>query len=495
MRVGIIALLQESNTFVSKQTRLADFEADVLLTGDAVLDYFRDKEHEVGGFIAGLEAAGIEAVPVIAARALPFGTIQDGTFRELTRRLLEELRKALPLDGLLVAPHGATVAENHPDADGYWLTQARVAVGLDVPIIGTMDPHANLSPAMVAATDALLAYETNPHLDQRARGEAAAKLLARTLRGEVRPRQAAAFPPLAINIQSQNTAAEPLLSLYRKASEVKTRPGVLDASLVLGFPYADVREMGSSVLVVTDGDEGLARKAANELAARMWERRAAFEPEFLSVESAITRALAAEPPVCLLDMGDNVGGGSPGDSTFLARALHEGGHGPAFVCLQDADAVRQAHTTGTGGRLTLQVGGKTDSLHGEPLELVATVISLHEGKFHEPQARHGGFGEFDQGATAIVETATGALTLMLTSRRMAPFSLAQLTAFDLEPGAFRFLVAKGVIAPLAAYREVCRTFLHVNTPGVTCADMKQLKYRHRRRPMYPFESTDTVYTP
>src|SRR5690606_39234609 len=129
----------------------------------------------------------ITAVPIFGARAVPYGAITAEAFDALLRMMLAELAKAGPLDGLLVAPHGATVAKNSPDADGPWLMAVREQVGPELTIIGTRDPHANLSPAMVAATNALFAYRTNPHIDQRARGLEAAALMGRTLRGEVHP--------------------------------------------------------------------------------------------------------------------------------------------------------------------------------------------------------------------------------------------------------------------------------------------------------------------
>src|SRR5262249_30573035 len=148
---------------------------------------------------------------------------------------------------------------------------------------------------------------------------------------------------------------------------------------------------------------------------------------------------------------------------------------------------------GAGQAVRLRVGGKTDDRHGPPLEADFTVLGLHNGRFDEPEPRHGGFRQFDQGRTAVVQTGNG-LTVMLTSRRMAPFSLRQLTALGVDPAAFHVLVAKGVNAPVAAYAPVCRHFLRVNTPGVTTADMTALAFRHRRRPMFPFEG-DTSWRP
>lgn len=486
MRVGIIGLLHESNTFIASATTLRHFEEDLLAEGEEVRRRLADAHHEIGGFFQGLAEANIEAAPIFAARALPYGPVQADAFDDLAGRIETRLDQTEQLDGLLVAPHGAMVSQRQPDADGYWLSQLRQRFGPRFPIIGTLDLHANLSPLMVAACDALIAYRTNPHLDQRRRGIEAATLMARTLRGEVRPTMAGAFPPLAVNIERQLTAAPPCKVLYDQADAMLNEPGVLSNSLLLGFPYADVAEMGSAVIVVTDNDSARAQRLVDELARCWWQRRHEFVGQMIGVESAVDQAEGLEGPICLLDMGDNVGGGSPADGTQIANALHRRALGPSFVCLCDPSSVQAAQTAGIGAKLHLQMGGKTDNLHGEPLAAEVTIRSFHDGRFEETQPRHGGITKFDQGPTAVVETMTG-LTIMLTSRRMVPFSLQQLTSFGLDPASYRVLVAKGVHAPVAAYAPVCKQLIRVDTPGVTCADMTRLIYHRRRQPMYPFE--------
>ena len=486
-RVGVLAFIQESNTFLPGKTTFEHFRQDLILSGEEVRQHFAAAHHEVRGFFDGLARAGIEAVPIFAARAYPFGAIEPTAFDRLMRLMLDELQYAGRLDGLLVAPHGATVAESHPDADGHWLTLMRQAVGPQIPIIGTLDPHANLSPKMVAATDALVSYRTNPHIDQEQRGLEATELMARTLRGEIRPTQAACFPRMAINIERQCTTEPPLSGVIAQFEAARGQRGVLAASLMLGFPYADVAEMGSASLVVTNNDPILAQTVARQLGEAMWSQRAGLAGSFVSVEESVAQARSLPGPVCLLDMGDNVGGGSPGSGTWLAHELHRQGVGPSFICLYDPTSVVQAEALGVGSRIRLSVGGQTDDQHGAPFHAIFVVQFVGDGQFTEDQVRHGGITHFDQGRTVIVQTEEGLLTVMLTSRRVPPFSLKQLTAFGLDPQSFHVLVAKGVNAPLAAYQPVCPSIVRVNTRGVTTADMTQLDYQHRRRPMFPFE--------
>ena len=489
MRIGIIGLLHESNTFIPTPTTLDHFRQNVLATGEEVREQFAKGHHEISGFLGLLDQAkDATAIPIFAARATPSGVITAATVDEMLAMMEQSFRRAGKLDGLLLAPHGAGVSEPYPDLDGHWLALVRSWVGRDVPIVSTIDPHANLSQQMVDATDALIAYRTNPHLDQRERGVEAARLLLRTLRGEIKPTQAAAMPPVSINIERQNPAAPPCKSLYARADAMLAQPGMLSNSIVLGFPYADVSGMGTSFIVVTDNDPAAAQRLADELAADLIARREEFVGEFVSIEAAIDRAENSPRPVLLLDMGDNVGGGSPGDGTLIAAEL-ESRAIQGLVCLYDPEAVAQCERATPGRPFVLEMGGRHDPSLGSPLRSTVRLQSMHSGQFTESQPRHGGATQYDMGRTAVVKS-DDELTIMLTSRRIMPASLQQLIHCELHPWHFHVIIAKGVHAPVAAYEPVCKTIIRVNTPGPTMADMRQMTYKNRRRPMFPFEQID-----
>ncbi|MFM8706321.1 MAG: MlrC C-terminal domain-containing protein, partial [Planctomycetia bacterium] len=282
-------------------------------------------------------------------------------------------------------------------------------------------------------------------------------------------------------------AAARLRAGYEHADAAGT---VLSSSIVLGFPYADVPEMGSAAVVVTHDDPAAAARHAAALGDGLWRDRETFLPRLLSVEEGVDAALALPGPVCLLDMGDNVGGGSPADGTVLARALYESNIAGSFACLCDEPAALAAASAGVGRTIDRAIGGKSPEWTGirgaGPLAAVWRVVAVTDGRFTEKQPRHGGLTTFDQGLSAVLTSDRG-LTVMVTSRRMAPFSLGQIRHAGIDPASFRLLAAKGVHAPVAAYGEVCRSFVRVNTPGVTTADLERLAFRHRRRPLFPFE--------
>ncbi len=488
MRVGILSLIHESNTFAVTPMTIDMFRRDELLIGDEVLRAYEGGHNQISGFLEQLEGTGIEAVPIFHASTPPSGTITRDTCEELVRLMFTALDEAGELDGYLVSPHGANAGEgdDYRDLDGFWLTRLRERVGETLPIICVIDPHANLSARMVDACDATIAYRSNPHLDQKLRGVEAATLIARALKGEIRPVQRAAFPPFGMNIERQGTTEWPCLPLYELANSQLDQPRVMSNSVVLGFPYGDVEEMGSAAIAVTDNDPALAQRLADEMAAYMVEHRSEFVGEYTTIEEAVDQAMAQDGPVCLLDMGDNVGGGSAADGTLIAHEIHRRGNTSAHVCLYDPESQDRARLAGVGAALELSMGGKTDDRHGEPVRALATVKSMHDGQFEESEIRHGGYTHFDMGPTAVVTTESG-LTVSLTSLRTVPVSLGMVISVGLNPADYQILVAKGVHAPVAAYREVCATLIRVNTAGATAADMRSFNYEHRRRPMYPFE--------
>lgn len=494
VRIGVAGFLHESNTFLGVPTSYEDFQAASLTRGAALVQRWTGAHHELGGFLDVLAAEQVEIVPLLATFAVPSGTIAAAAYERICAEMLEDLRAALPLDGLLLALHGATVSEQFPDADGELLRRVREVTGPRLPIVNTLDLHANVSEQMIALADATVAYRSNPHLDQRERGQEAAQLLLRILRGEIRPVQALETPPMVIAISKQHTASEPAKLLYDDLRHVLTWPGILSASVTMGFYYADVAEMGAAFFAVADGDAAQARKAAQYMAGRAWERRAELTAGLPSPQQAVEHAIGAvRSPVTIMDVGDNVGAGSPADSTILfAEILRQQGRN-AMVVLCDPDAVAQCLAKGPGQRVRLDVGGKTDSRHGAPVPVEGVIRTLSDGHFEERQVRHGGWGACDQGLTAVVETAEEH-TVVLTSRRMAPMSLEQVISLGVHPERKQILIAKGVVAPRAAYEPVSAEIVLADTPGVTSDNPKHFTYQRRRRPLYPMEE-DAPFIP
>lgn len=474
LRIGVAGFLHESNSFLAAPTPYEAFASTSMTRGEAMRERWLGASHELGGMLSTL---GEAAVPLYATFAVPSGAIERAAFERIAAELEEAIAAAGPLDGLLLALHGATVAEGFPDADGEILSRVRT----EIPLVATFDLHANISPRMVALSNALIGYRSNPHLDQRERGAEAAALIVDIIHGRVRPVQACEHPPMLLANSRQHTASEPAAGLYADLAEVLKWPGILTASVAMGFPHSDVAEVGASFLAVADGDEALARKAARWMAGRAWQRRELFVSSLPSAaEAAYVAANSTRTPVVIMDTGDNVGGGSAADSTVLLHELRDIGVDNALIVLHAPDAVRQCLDAGVRQMVTLTVGCPG-------LEITGRVRVIADGLFEETQVRHGGWTHNDQGVTAVVETEERH-TIVLTSRRMAPFSLEQLLSLGIHPERKRVLIVKGVVAPRAAYEPIAGEFILAGTPGETADDPRLLPYQHRRRPLYPLEA-------
>ena len=485
-RIALAGIYHESNTFLPGKTTWEDFENGHLFRGSQIREEYQDAYHEIGGILEVFDASEVEIVPLFFAEATPGGIITRETCERLISEILEELESHGPWDGVQLCTHGAAVGDGYPDMDGSWLSRVRQLTGNEIPIVCSLDPHANVSPVMAEATDALVSYATNPHLDQRETGMKAARMMLDHLDGKVRLTQALYQTRVSISIEQQATSEYPCTLLYDQANQYLERPDVLSVSIILGFPYSDVEVMGSSVIVVTNHDAEIGEQIARTMGEYLEENRHLFVGERIDAESAVLKSTGLESPVLLLDMGDNVGGGSPGDGTIILHALYNYPDIRYFVCLYDPEAVTFCEETGLNNFISVNAGGKTDNLSGAPFHMEGRVILIGNGTFQEAEPRHGGQTNYNMGRITIVETKNGS-TLMLTSRRIPPFSLNQLTTFGIQPDRYDVIIAKGVQAPVAAYAPVCPSIIRVNTPGVTCADATRLHFENRRKPLFPFE--------
>ncbi len=480
MRIGIASLSHESNTFASFPTTLSDFR---IVRGRELIEQYRSTFHEVGGFIAGAEEYGYEMVPLLGAVATPAGAVQAEAYEALSGELVALISDAMPLDGLLLGLHGAMVAEGFPQGDGETTRRVREAVGPDFPLFVTHDYHGNVPPQLVEDATALIIYKTCPHIDQRERGLQAAELLTRTVRGEVRPVSSIAKPELVYNIAYHNTNMPPMKPVMEAAIELERQPGILATSVAAGYQYADVPWMGPCIVVVADGDQDLAEREAQRLADMMWSTRAELLPKIPGPAEAVAMAIASEEkPVSMMEMGDNIGGGSAGDSTFVLEELLKQGANGWVMALYDPEAVEACAEAGIGARLTLPVGGKVDDEHGPTLTVEGTVRTLHDGKFIETERRHGGGRDWDQGLTAVL--ATGGGLLVLDSRRTPPMSLNQLRSVGIMPEQQEIFVAKGSVAPRAAYEPVSARIIEVDSGGATSISRPPEAFRLARQGLY-----------
>ncbi len=481
--IAIGGIMHESNTFSETPT---DFAAFSQTFARNLLNLWGETHHEMGGFIQGATEYGYTAYPTLMTSATPAGRVTDDAFDRFTEMLIQHLKAAPKHEGLLLALHGALVAESYPDGDGEILRRLREALGRDLPIVVTLDQHANVSEQMVAESTALVIYKTTPHIDQRQRGLQAAELMMRILRDEVTPTQALAKPPMLLNILYHNTNVPPMEPILTAAKQLETRPDVLVANVAAGYPYADVYEVGPSFVVVTDDNPQLAQTEAERLSDMLWNVHKQLTLDLPDAAQAVAQAIASEQhPVILVEMGDNIGGGSPGDSTFVLAELQRQGASGFVVILCDPEGVQTCVQAGIGAEVALDVGGKADNLHGDPVSIQGKVRLIHDGRYEETEPRHGGQRHHNQGLTVVI--AVGDSLVVLTSRRQTPFSLQQLLSLGIEPTEMRMIVVKAAVAFRVAYEPIAGRIIEVDTPGLTAVNPLHFEYHNVRRPVFPLD--------
>jgi microcystin degradation protein MlrC len=335
-----------------------------------------------------------------------------------------------------------------------------------------LDLHGNPSPPMVELCDALIAYDTYPHVDMRERGEEAGALLREILTGR-RLRTLVGKAPLLSTPLAQATDQTPMRDLRAQADAAADRDGIVRVALLPGFPYSDVDRAGFSVVVTLEqGAEEAARAVAAELTAAAERRRDEFIVVRDDPETAVARALEArERPVVLVDVADNIGGGSPGDGTVLLAELLRRRASGAIVPIVDAEVARAATRAGPGALLHCEVGGKTDSLHGDPVRVDGRVVRVTDGRYRGGGTWMTGH-EFSMGSTAVIEA--GGVTLVVMERAVPPFHAEQLLSVGIDPREAELIVAKGAVAWRSAYGDIAGTVIEVDSPGICPLDPTRL---------------------
>ena len=388
MRVVTGGISHETSTFTPVQTTWESYYQRFFLRGPEIITTFRSTNTPFGGFIEGAEAHHFELIPTLFAEPHPSGPTPRIIFDVILMELLERIKAAGQIDGILLDLHGSMVVgdldgpDGLDDGEGHILTAVRQLVGPHIPILAQLDIHANVTPQMVAMADVLIGRETYPEIDMAARGRECADVLVRIVREGLRPTTALHQIPMVWGLH-QVTAHPPMKEAIAQLHRLEARPGVVCGSIAVCYFLADVPHMGASVYVVTDNDLELAQQYANELGEWAFARRADWHYELPTTHQALKLAEKnGRFPVIFADSRDNTGGGSPGDSTGMLCTFVEAGlHDACLLYIVDPEAIAHCQAAGLGATLTLDIGGKSSPLQGRPVRMTVEVMGLSDGRF------------------------------------------------------------------------------------------------------------------
>ena len=484
MRVFTASLATETNTFGPMPTGLASFKDR---------GYFPAGTHppELNLFAAPLWVArevalarGWTLIEGLTASAQPSGTTTRLAYETLRDELLADLRAALPLDLVLLGLHGAMVADGYDDCEGDLLTRVRAIVGPTVVVGAELDPHVNLSRAMVAQADILVAFKEYPHTDIVERARELITLCEDKVKGRIQPVHAVADCHLVVPF---HTTRDPAKALVRRIQALEGQSGVLSISIAHGFALGDVPDMGTKVLVYTDANQAQADALALQLAREVIAMREQLAVHYPAIDDALDQALAfGGGPVVLADRADNPGSGASGDSTFILRRLIERGIGNAALGpLWDPVAVRIAFDAGVGARLMLRVGGKIGPLSGDPLDLDCTIKALQ----HDLVMTGLAGAPTPLGNCALI-SANGIDIVLITLRNQA-MDTDVFTQLGCDLAACKLIVVKSAQHFHASFSKVAKQVIYVGAPGAATPHVASLPYTKIRRPLWPLDDIAT----
>ncbi|HET7034453.1 MAG TPA: M81 family metallopeptidase [Thermomicrobiaceae bacterium] len=492
MRIVTGGIAQETNTFQWEPTTLPDFQkgSSGILRGEEILG-LKGTNTIYGGIIEQAEKHGVELIPTTYGHAVPGGRVSREAFETMRDEIVEGIRQAMPVDGVLLGIHGAMALEHNDDGEGPLITAIREVVGPDIPIIAPLDLHTNLSDEMMEEATAFVGYKHYPHIDTGETGARAMEMLIETIQGKITPVMAYTRVPLIAPNQSMVTTWEsPLKKVIDRAREMEQEPGVVAATVLGGFSFSDTPFTGLAMIVVTDNDKALAQRYADELAAMAWQLRDDFEIHPTPIADAIAEAMAGEPGsvYVLADISDSGASGTAGDGTAVLKGLLEANAKSASVAqIMDRQAVEDCIAAGVGNTVTLSVGGKHDGLHGKPVDVTGMVRLIHEGRF----VMGGPMGTgttASRGRTVVLEIGgRDGIELQLTDLRGHPNDLNFFRAFGIEPTQRRILVLKSAAHFRAAFEPIATKVIEVDAPGISSPKLDTFDYQRLSRPRYPLD--------
>ena len=491
MRIAIGGITHETNTYANGcfgQTKVDDF---AISRAEQIVDRYRGTRTFIGGMLEAAERLDATVVPTLAALAQPSGTIARDAYETMKAELLERLGDVLPVDAVALELHGAGVVDGIDDLEGDLAGAVRDMVGPAVPIVAPLDLHGNITERMAETIDLMLGVHYYPHTDMYERGQEAVAALPDLLSGSLRPVTHVEHLPMLT--PTSCTDFGPAKATNELCWKLETEPGVVDATFFHGFPFTDTPEAGAHIVVTTNGDRDLARRTAKTIASFVWDNRESFRPETDTPELAVRRAMAAASgPVVINETSDNAGGGAPGDSTHLLRAMLEAKVTDAvFGFMYDPEVAAAAHRAGVGATIDVHLGGKHDDVHGAPLELRVYVRSLSDGRFTYTTPMFAGV-RANLGPMARLET--DGIDIIVGSARSQTFDTELFLLNGIDVTRHKIVALKSSQHFRAGFGHLAAEIITSDAPGLTTERVEGFERTRPSGPLWPKDPSAT-YTP
>lgn len=479
-RIAVGGFQHETNTFAPSKADLAAFEAGgawpALVSGPDLPGAVAGMNLSVTGFIDAITNAGHDIVPTTWCAASPSAHVTEHAFETVSRKILDGIRSARQIDAVYLCLHGAMVTEHLDDGEGELLRRVRQLIGPSIPLVASLDFHANITPLMVDASDGIVGYRTYPHVDMAVTGARTAQLLGAIL-GSVVPSSARRALDFLIPLNWQCTTLEPNVSLYRRLSELEADPEILSLTFAPGFPAADIP--GCRPTVIGYGrTQATVDRAVTELANAAAAAEADFAGTIYSPEEGVREAqrlaATASRPIVLADTQDNPGAGGDSDTTGMLRALIAAdAQNAALGLMADGEAALAAHQAGIGAEITLPLGGRSGIPGDAPFDGTFVVEALGDGRFDGTGPMYQG-ARMDLGPMARVKIRD--IQIVIATRKAQLADRSMLRHVGIEPADKRILVNKSSVHFRADFEPIAEAILVCAAPGPMVADSAALPW-------------------
>ncbi len=497
-RIAVGGFLHETNTFAPTKATYDDFVHGggwpAMARGDDVLKTMRNINVGLAGFVEQAETNGWDMVPTISCGASPSAHVTRDAYERIVKVMVEGIKAAGPLDAVYLDLHGAMVTEHLDDGEGEILARVRKVIGKDVPLVASLDLHANVTPQMVEHADALIAYRTYPHVDMADTGRAAARHLALLLRTKQRLAKAFRQLPFLIPISWQCTNDQPTKGIYRKLAALQGE-AVPTLSFAPGFPAADFPDCGPSVFAYgrTQAD---ADAAADNIANLIIGHENDFDGRIYTpdegVRYAMELATRARKPIVIADTQDNPGAGGDSDTTGMLRALvRNDAKRAAIGVIYDPQSAKAAHAAGVGATVTLALGGKSGIPGDAPYKETFIVEKLSDGQFIAPGPYYGG-RDMDMGPSAALRI--GDIRVVVSSHKAQLADQSLYRYVGIEPTEQAILVNKSSVHFRADFEPIAEKLIICAAPGAMPADTAALPWT-RLRPGIRIKPNGPAFAP
>ncbi|MBR0695203.1 M81 family metallopeptidase [Bradyrhizobium lablabi] len=498
IRIAVGGFLHETNTFAPTKATYDDFVHGggwpSMARGADVLKVMRRINVGLAGFVEAAEANGWELVPTVSAAASPSAHVTRDAFERIVKEMVDGIASAGRIDAVYLDLHGAMVTEHYNDGEGEVLARVRKVIGKDLPLVASLDLHANVSPEMIAHADALIAYRTYPHVDMADTGRACAQHLALLLRSRQRLAKAFRQLPFLIPISWQCTNDQPAKDIYEKLAALEN-DGVPTLSFAPGFPAADFRDCGPSVFAYgrtqTDADA-----AADRIVALVESHEDDFDGRIYSPDEGVRLAMelakSATRPIVIADTQDNPGAGGDSDTTGMLRALvRNNAVRAATGVIYDPQSAKTAYAAGVGAIVTLDLGGKSGISGDAPYRETFVVEKLSDGRFVAPGPYYGG-RDMDMGPSACLRI--GGVRVVVGSYKAQLADQSMYRYVGIEPMEQAILVNKSSVHFRADFEPIAEKLLICAAPGAMPADTASLPWKHLR-PGIRIKPNGPAFTP